>query len=191
MNVKYCLVLGLLTSLSMAHVWSNAGNRYLRPDDFPNVPAAVREQLSRSNCLIPQDVETSAPHNIVGGEFARKGQQDWVAYCSVNGASSMIVIWGGPAKCSGDPFGLPDPVRDDSIYENADPGQWGRMPPHGAFWRLSVIPKRNVIARQQKGLTLPPLLSTASHDALQRSSIAGVSGVYCTNGKWRGLWYAD
>jgi hypothetical protein len=170
---------------------SKTGNRYLRAEDFPDIPADVRTQLVQAHCLIPQDVETKGAHNLVSGDFARKGQRDWAAYCSVNGQSRLIVIWGGPAKCSGDPLGLPAPVGDDSIYENADPGQWGRMPPHGAFWILSVVPQREVIARQRRGIALLPLLSSASHDALQRSSIAGVTGMYCTNGKWREVWYAD
>jgi len=170
---------------------SKTDNHYLRPEDFPELPAAVRAQLEQAHCLITQDVETKESHNVVTGEFARKGQQDWAAYCSVNGSSRLIVIWGGSGKCSGDPFGLPDPVDDDSIYKYADPGQWGGMPPHGVFWRLSAIPQRDVVARQRKGLALPPLLTTASHDALQRSSIGGVNGAYCKNGTWRGVWYAD
>jgi hypothetical protein len=65
------------------------------------------------------------------------------------------------------------------------------MPPRGSFWRLSVVPRAEVVARQKRGIAIPPLLQTASHDALQRKSVAGLTGVYCENGKWRELWYAD
>lgn len=170
---------------------SKTGNHYLRPDDFPNVPAPVRTELNQRHCLIPQDVETKNPHNIVSGEFARKGQRDWAAYCSVNGKSRIIVFWGGPAKCSGEAFNFGEPVPDDFLTTGADPEQWGRMPPPGAFSVLSVVPQSKVVARQQVGVAIEPMLKSASHDALQESNIGGGNAVYCTNGHWRGVWYAD
>ena len=39
--------------------------RYLRPDAFKAVPARVRSKLNEGQCLIPQDAENAAPHNIV------------------------------------------------------------------------------------------------------------------------------
>jgi hypothetical protein len=181
----------LLPILTFSPIFSKAGNRYVRPQDFPDIPADVRAQLVQSGCLIPQDLETTVPHNVVSAELARKGQRDWVAYCSVDGKSHLVMMWGGAAKCSGDPFGLEDPVPDDAIYANADPAQLSRMPPHGSFWKLTVVPQAQVIARQRSGIPNKPLLDSASHNALQRSSIAGANGVYCTNGKWRELWYVD
>jgi hypothetical protein len=76
-------------------VISKTGNHYLRPDDFGSVPDYVRSQLSARHCLIRQDVETAGPTNLVTGEFSEAGQQDWAAYCSVEGKSKVIVIWGG------------------------------------------------------------------------------------------------
>jgi hypothetical protein len=185
-------VMVLLTSLSLGLLQQGGtANRYLRPDDFKAVPPQVRLTLNQRHCLIPQDVETVAPHNLVMGEFAKQGQQDWAAYCSVNGRSKVVVIWGGPSHCSGDPFGLDNPVDDDDIYSDADPEQWGRMPPRGSFWKLSVVPRAKVAARQKVGIAIGPLLKTALRDALQRTSIAGANAAYCSNGKWRELWYAD
>ncbi|MEO8725422.1 MAG: hypothetical protein ABI383_04810 [Acidobacteriaceae bacterium] len=170
---------------------SKTGNHYLRPDDFPHVPANVRAELNQRHCLIPQDVETKGPHNIVSGEFARKGQKDWAAYCSVNGKSRVVVIWGGSVKCSGEAFGDTEPVPDDTLVVDADPTQWGRMPPPGAFWIISVIPQSKVIARQQRGIALKPMLKSADHDALDSIGIGGANGSYCIKGHWRGLWYSD
>jgi len=167
-----------------------AANRYLRPDDFKNVPAQVRSRLNQQLCLIPQDVETAGPHNLVAGEFAQRGQRDWAAYCSVRGKSKVIVIWGGPSHCEGGPFG-DDRVDDDSLHQDADPEQWGRTPPHGSFAKLSVVRRAEVPARQQAGIAEGHLLKSASHDALQTTSIVGTSGVYCQDGKWLELWYAD
>jgi hypothetical protein len=168
----------------------SSGNKYLRPTDFPATPANVQTELERQNCLIPQDIETKSPTNIVSGEFAKEGQRDWVAFCSVKGKSHLVVIWGGSAKCSGDPFGMDEPFSDDFLYEDWD-GQWGTTRHHGEFWKLSVVPRAKVVARQRAGLAEPPLLQSASHDALQSTSVAGANVVYCTNGKWREIAYAD
>jgi hypothetical protein len=189
--LRFASALATFAAMHIAATISGTGNRYLRPDEFRNVPAHMRSQLNQQHCLIPQDVETGGQHNLVTGEFARRGQQDWAAYCSVGGNSKVVVIWGGPVHCNGEPFGFDRPVDDDSIYRDADPVQVGRMPPHGSFWRLAVIPRDQVVARQRTGIAESKLLKSALHDALQRTSIAGTNGAYCENGKWRGVWYAD
>jgi len=166
-------------------------NRYLRPDDFKNVPPEVRYRLKELHCLIPQDVETALPHNLISGDFAAPGQRDWAAYCSVHGKSKVVVIWGGPAHCNGEPFGLDKPVDDDSIHHDTDPEQWGRVPPHGSFWVLSSVPSAQVVAQKKARIAEGEPLKSASHSALKRNFIGGENGVYCQNGKWQGLWYAD
>jgi hypothetical protein len=143
MGLKTCLLMFAVLSLLGSTCVPQTGNRYLRPNEFPNVPQLVRRRLASLHCLIPQDVETPAPHNIVKGEFARKGQQDWAAYCSRNAKSKVVIIWGGSATCSGEWFGLQS-FPDDSIYQNADPQQWGRMPPPGIFLEtISSTPARS------------------------------------------------
>ncbi len=34
-------------------------------------------------------------HNVIRGEFAKPGQTDWAALCSVGGVSSILVFWAG------------------------------------------------------------------------------------------------
>jgi hypothetical protein len=104
------IVLSASVLIGSAH-GQDQGNRYLRPDDFKAAPAQVRSNLNQRHCLVAQ-VETAGRQNLVSGEFAKKGQQDWAAYCSVNGKSSVVVVWGGPSRCSGAPFGLKHPVAD-------------------------------------------------------------------------------
>jgi hypothetical protein len=181
--LRICIGLLWVSVLLVASAVPQSNNRYLRPSEFPNVPRRVRQRLESLHCLIPQDVETPVPHNIVIGEFARKGQQDWAAYCSRNATSKVLIIWGGSSTCSGEPFGLQS-FPDDSIYRNADPQQWGRMPPPGIFWKLSAVRPEEVLARHL-------VKSIPHHDALERSSIMGANGVYCMNGKWREVWYGD
>lgn len=118
--------------------------RYLRPDDFKAVPARVRSKLNEGQCLIPQDAENTVPHNIVSGEFARQGQQDWVAYCSVHGKSKLMVVWGGPSQCSGSPFD-DGPVSDSTVSSDLDDSA-GKEPDR-SFWTLPAIPRTELLAR--------------------------------------------
>jgi hypothetical protein len=174
---------------------SATGNHYLRPDDFKDAPAWVRSKLNQRRCLIPQDMETTAPHNIGTGEFARRGQRDWAAYCSVDGKSMVMVLSGGPSQCSGDPFGL-GPVDDDTVSRDleqgdANPEAMGKKPPHGSFWTLSVIRQTELLARLKTMNADGELRNSASHEALERDCAAGTNVVDCHNGRWRQLWYAD
>ena len=162
--------------------------RYLRPDDFKTVPARVRSKLNEGQCLIPQDAENAVPHNIVSGEFARQGQRDWAAYCSVQGKSKVMVVWGGPSQCSGSPFDA-GPVRDSTLSSDLDDAAGNE--PHGSFWTLSAIPHAELLARLKLINPDGKLLKSATRDALARNSTVGGNAVDCHNGHWRELWYAD
>lgn len=143
------IVLSASVLIGSAH-GQDQGNRYLRPDDFKAAPAQVRSNLNQRHCLVPQDVETAGLQNLIQGQFAKEGQRDWAAYCSVNGKSRVVVVWGGPSRCSGEPFGLNNPVADDQLYRDADAQQLGRRPPAGSFWILSVVPRAEVVAWQKR-----------------------------------------
>lgn len=71
---------------------------YLSPMEFEEVPLHIRKLLTAIECMIPQ---TPIPerHNIISGEFAKPGQTDWAAMCSVRGWSRVFVAWGGPMQC--------------------------------------------------------------------------------------------
>ena len=187
-----CLTLGQQNSIAGgAHstpIVRATGVRYLRPDDFKVVPARVRSKLKERRCLIPQDAETVEPRNIVSGQFARQGQQDWAAYCSVDGKSKLMVVWGGSSQCSGDPFDV-GPVSDNTVSMDLDDAE-GDMP-HGSFWTLSTIPHTEVLATLRVLKSNGELLKSATHDALARAAIVGGNTVDCHNGHWRELWYGD
>lgn len=84
----------------------------LAPSDFTDLPPDVASALERRRCRIPQAWGDDDPHNVVSGFFAREGQTDWAALCSVDEASNVVVMWGGPARC---PSPIEDPVAD-SLY---------------------------------------------------------------------------
>lgn len=70
----------------------------LPPSAFSQLPENIVEYLHHKGCTIPQSYMRSEPHNVISGEFARRGQTDWAALCSRNGQSSVIVFWGGSTR---------------------------------------------------------------------------------------------
>jgi hypothetical protein len=199
MKIKILLVTLVFGQLALAQQNSGAAGaqktsvapsasiRYLRPADF-KLPARVRLKLDEKRCRIPQDAGTAEPHNIVSGEFARRGQQDWAAYCSVDGKSKLMVVWGGPSQCSNDPFDI-GPISDNDVSESLDDADG--TPPHGSFWILSTIPHAELLNSLKEMRADSELLNSATHDALIRHSDAGANTVTCHNGHWRQLSYAD
>ncbi len=79
--------------------WDSANAAIVRlpPAAFHQLPAAVRADLERRGCLIPQNYTDTHPHNVVHGQFARPGQTDWAVLCSRNDTSTILVFWRGAA----------------------------------------------------------------------------------------------
>jgi len=50
-----------------AEAWAQAdlSVRRLSPDTFGALPAAIRKELTRLGCTIPQTVEDERPHNVI------------------------------------------------------------------------------------------------------------------------------
>ena len=70
----------------------------LSPTAFPQLPADVMHDLQARGCTVPQTYSDVTPHNVIGGEFAKKGQTDWAILCSKDGVSSILIFWGGSTK---------------------------------------------------------------------------------------------
>jgi hypothetical protein len=71
--------------------------RMLPPASFTEVPAAIRSDLQKRHCLIPQTYEARTPENVIHGAFREKGSSDWAALCSQNGTSTLLIYWDGSA----------------------------------------------------------------------------------------------
>ncbi len=70
----------------------------LSPAAIRGLPANLVKELERRGCTIPQEALTKKTTNVIKGEFAKRGQTDWAALCSVNGASTILVFWKGSEK---------------------------------------------------------------------------------------------
>jgi hypothetical protein len=63
------------------------------PRDLTDVPAAVRDELTRRGCTIPQADFDRDGRNVIRGNFFGTGT-DWAVLCSRHGASSILVFQG-------------------------------------------------------------------------------------------------
>jgi hypothetical protein len=145
----------------------------LKPADFRQLPAAVRRDLDRRDCRIPQVPDKTAPHNVISGSFVSRGSRDWAVLCSVDGASRILVYRGGGVK------------RVDSIARRADldymqGGANGVM----EFSRRIFIAEAKAIGEEAKargGPKPPPLDHDGVSDAFQDK---GSTILYYSRGKW-------
>lgn len=97
----------LLSTLAVALMSCFAQDRWQRaefaitrlaPTAFPQLPGDVLRNLQARGCTIPQTYSDVVPHNVISGEFARRGQTDWAVLRSRCGASTILVFWGGATK---------------------------------------------------------------------------------------------
>jgi hypothetical protein len=85
--------------------------RKLQPADVAELPPAFVEKLNARGCVIPQFGEVgragesgglaaaNEATNVIHGEFARHGQDDWAVLCSKGGSSTIVIFWGKPTAC--------------------------------------------------------------------------------------------
>lgn len=109
-------------------VQKDGGVRKSQPADIAELPPEFVEKLNARGCSIPQfgEVEHAAhaagktaddsgsepahdtagksvpayrPSNVIRGEFARHGQEDWAVLCSKGGSSTIVIFWGKTTAC--------------------------------------------------------------------------------------------
>jgi len=72
--------------------------RRLQPRAFAQLPVNILQYLDAHRCTIPQYYADGRPHNVIRGEFARRGQPDWAVLCSRKKVSSILVFWKGDVR---------------------------------------------------------------------------------------------
>jgi hypothetical protein len=109
MRLNVLIVAALLAS-SPWHVLPGADEppKRLKPSAFPELPPAVRTELSRRGCTIPQPDEATHPENVIHGRFTTARQTDWAVLCSVRGNSAILVFRGGSVSAVARIAALPD-----------------------------------------------------------------------------------
>ncbi|MBV8436267.1 MAG: hypothetical protein JOY95_01990 [Silvibacterium sp.] len=64
----------------------------LSPARFPELPPAIRKDLARRGCTIPQQTGEKKTHNVIKGAFIQRGELDWAVLCSVKRISAILVF---------------------------------------------------------------------------------------------------
>lgn len=64
----------------------------LKSSDFNELPKEIIKNLEQRGCTIPQIWHDKTLHNVISGEFSKKGQKDWAVLCSINRVSSILVF---------------------------------------------------------------------------------------------------
>jgi hypothetical protein len=146
--------------------------RKLPPASFPALPAALRQELERRQCMIPQTYQAKAPENIIAGEFSEKGVKGWAVLCSREGSSTLLVFGSDPIAA---PFELA--TRKDAETTVPQVVVAGL----GFAWGIDTAhPKRIRSFELNK--------DHYDHDGVEDAILTRGSSIhYCLQGKWTNL----
>ena len=184
MKLPTVLFLGLLASWGAAQdKWAAADAATLRlpPASFSRLPKNIVQYLQGRGCTVPQSYPSREPHNVISGEFARRGQTDWAVLCSREGESSILVFWRGSTKSVSEIA----KASDRGFLQTV--GEGGKV----AFSRAIEAVGRDYILGQHKacgGRKPPPLTHQGISDAyVEKASVV----LYYHRGRWLELQGAD
>lgn len=174
------------TSLRAQSDWvrANAAVVRLAPSRFPTLPTAVRADLERRTCRIPQSgftADAKDPHNVLRGAFTARGRVDWAVLCSVRDSSQILIYHDGTASPS------------DSLAKSADfdflqgLGE-GRI---GFSRRISIATAASIRdhAKAYEGPKPPSVLDHVGIDDAFQGKASVI--LYWFGGKWLALQGAD
>ncbi|HEY6292336.1 MAG TPA: hypothetical protein VI455_12370 [Terriglobia bacterium] len=78
----------------------------LPPHAFSELPRSTLQQLEETGCRVPQlspPQEGLPKHvNVIQGEFARPGQEDWAVLCATGPKVRVHILWSRPSNCPSD-----------------------------------------------------------------------------------------
>jgi hypothetical protein len=161
--------------------WKKDPVRRLQPA-YAGLPTEFVEKLNARGCTIPQydgilpmdAARRTDASNVIHGEFARHGQEDWAVLCSNGRSSTIVIFWGKPTACPASLARLDDAhylkllndPRDKTLH----------------YWRMIRALGEDELDNRP-GLTgLKPLKHQGIDDRFVGKSSAFF---YCNEGKWR------
>lgn len=163
--------------------WQIADEATLRlsPTAFSQLPKIIVLSLQKRNCTVPQTFSNSTPHNVIRGQFAKRGQFDWAILCSRNRVSSILVFWNGSTKS----------VAEIARSDDKDYLQTIDDTPRIGFSRaIAAVGKSHIFAhyREYGGRKPPPIKHQGVNDAfIEKASLVH----YFYRNRWLKLQGAD
>jgi hypothetical protein len=175
--VRWLIV--LLSAAGLAHAQGDGVIR-LKPREFGQLPPAVRRDLERRGCTIPQWPGKTAPHNVVSGSFIASGSRDWAVLCSVKALSRILIYRNGA-------IGRVDSLawRDDSGFLQSNRNgvlEFSR--------KIDIASAKSIaeVAKASRGPKPPPLDHQGINDGyMDKASVVW----FYSRGKWLELQGAD
>ena len=148
--------------------------RRLSPSTFSALPAAIRDDLMKRGCAVPQLYTAKAPSNVIRGHFFGHTSDDWAVLCSRQRVSAVLVYRQGQPNPAAE-FGRADDVGYLQTIDAAGTVGFSR-----AILTASPEQIRTYLDRLSK-----PLLTTIDHDGIELAFVGKASTVhYFSNGKW-------
>jgi hypothetical protein len=158
--------------------------RKLQPADAVGLPPEFVDKLKVRACTIPQFGEVGragdtasdpatagGPTNVIHGEFARHGQEDWAVLCSKGGSSTIVIFWGKTTACPASLARL-----DDAHYLKRGTDKTVRYSRSIRALGESDLGDRAGIAG----------LKPMSHQGIDDRFVGKSSALfYCSKGKWK------
>jgi hypothetical protein len=65
------------------------------------VGRAASSSANRAGDAAGGPATAGGTRNVIHGEFARHGQEDWAVLCSKGGSSTIVIFWGKTTACPG------------------------------------------------------------------------------------------
>lgn len=172
LSLLFLTLIGFETGTGQDWAAADIATTRLKPASFTEVPGAIRAELERLGCTVPQPHGATRRANVIRGNFTSSRQVDWAALCSRERVSVILVFRGASTTDVVELPGKPD--RDH--LQTLSGGVIG-------FSReLAVASATFIREHHDRGDTpLPPL----DHDGIDDRFIGKGSVVwYWTGGRW-------
>ena len=146
--------------------------------DFPELPAAIAQNLKVRGCRIPQVTGVSKRHNVIHGQFGKPGLNDWAVLCLQKNTSVIFIFWNG---------GVKNPARLAPLDETISPSK------NGYYRILQVAGEKFMRSHHDDSASeMDPMPKVLDHDGIDDGiNEKGSSVHYFNGGKWLTLTGSD
>jgi hypothetical protein len=162
--------------------WAQAEKNIVRidPSEITELPPAVRAELTRRNCTVPQPYGSRSTSNVVSGRFTSSNQTDVAVLCSRDSVSSILVFRGGSSDTVDELASSPD----RAYLQGMMPGEAGFSRRISVAVRESINPYAEAFDAE-----VPP---TLEHDGIEDAFLEKASSIlYWYETRWLTLQGGD
>jgi hypothetical protein len=190
-------------SVPTIQAWEDAAKniKRLSPSAVRVLPPEIVRSLQASGCLIPQPDPSffgglPPPYNVIHGEFAQKGQEDWAVLCSRQVEKKPVIEWHRTSKDSGETivhsgkvwkstvlffWSKPTSCPSQLDLEMEDQGGLEDLGNGHVGYSLVIEPVKE---EQLREMANPPPPGVMQHDGLALCGLKIGEAYYCQDRRW-------